>query len=96
MAASDHLGPQFYHASAHEFSPGDLVEPGHAARHVYTHGQSSGNHVYAGASPEHVGFFGRNTYHVEPTGPMENDPEDVWGMGFYRSSHPLRVVGKLG
>jgi hypothetical protein len=95
MSASDHLSPgQFFHASNAEFEPGDMVEPGHPARHVYTHGQASGQHVYAGTDASKVGFFGRNTYQVEPTGQMEADPEDVWSMGFYRSKQPLRVLGR--
>jgi hypothetical protein len=86
MSASDHLSPgQFFHASNAEFEPGDMVEPGHPARHVY-----------AGTDASKVGFFGRNTYQVEPTGQMEADPEDVWSMGFYRSKQPLRVLGRAG
>lgn len=95
MTASDHLGLQWYHGTSADLSPGDYIEPGHTARHVYTHGEVSGQHVYAAADAGQAGFFGHNVYKVEPTGPMEPDPEDVWSMGFHRSNQPMRITGKL-
>lgn len=95
MSADDHLSPdQFFHGTHVELQPGDMVEPGHPARHVRTHG-ASGDYAYAASRAQDAGFFGRHVYQVAPTGPLERDPEDVWNMGFHRSSSPMRVVGKL-
>lgn len=86
-------GP-YYHGTAARLSPGNLIEPGHKGHDV-----SSKEHVYLAASDSVARTFGglaavRNKaktysiYRVEPTGPVEPDPD---GMG-HRTRHPLRVI----
>ena len=93
-AATEPAAQVYYHGSAHRFKAGDMIEPGHKA-----HDMSSPDHVYLAASESIARTFGglaavRNKaktysiYHVEPTGPVEPDPD---GPG-YRSKHPLRVI----
>jgi 8-oxo-dGTP pyrophosphatase MutT (NUDIX family) len=92
-AAPAYDGP-YYHGTAARLSPGALIEPGHKGHDV-----SSKKHVYLSATDSVARTFGglaavRNKaktysiYQVEPTGPVEPDPD---GMG-HRSEHPLRVV----
>lgn len=103
MAASDHLSPgQFYHGSSHEFKPGDLVTPGHPPRMGAGRADRS-DHVYAASTPEIASAYGRHTYRVEPSGPVELDPELVSSYGgvprnpalhtHWRSAAPMRVTG---
>lgn len=97
MAAQDHLGPQFYHSTTAQLSPGSMLTPGRPG-----HAVSSSSHVYMGTSPDRVRSFGiaaatrdnadnYRTYQVQPTGPVEPDP-DSNGV---RSKHPARVVGMV-
>ena len=102
MTAADHLsGDQFFHGSGHEFSPGDLIHPGHESTHVMEH-----EHVFATTDPkwgrvyaEYNGNGARqyggnpHLYHVEPTGSVEADSGG--GNGAVKSKHPLRVVAHL-
>lgn len=58
MSASDHLSPtQFYHGTAHPFSPGDLVETGHVVTSAYNQAGSMDN----------VGEGGRGLYNHATT-----------------------------
>ena len=98
-------GP-FYHGTKAELKPGDLLEPGH--RSNYGEGMRA-NYVYLtatldaaawGAELAAGGEPGR-IYRVEPTGPIEDDPNltDVKFPGnptrSYRTKHPLRVAGEI-
>ena len=88
-------GGVYYHGTAYRFKTGDMIEPGYHKAHEI----SSPEHVYLAASDSVARTFGgqaalRNRaktygiYQVEPTGPVEPDPD---GPG-WRSKHPLRVV----
>jgi rifampin ADP-ribosylating transferase len=100
-------GP-FYHGTAAELEPGDLLVPGFGSN--YEKGRIS-NHVYfstmvaslaAQMAAALTGVQGRgHVYIVEPTGPFEDDP-NVTNKRFrgnptksYRSRHPLRIVAEL-
>lgn len=98
-------GP-FYHGTKVDLKPGDLLEPGH--RSNYGEGRKA-NYVYLtatldaatwGAELAAGGEPGR-IYRVEPTGPIEDDP-NLTDKKFpgnptrsYRTQHPLRVVDEV-
>lgn len=87
MAASDHLsGPQFYHATNHEFEPGKTLTPeGARSSHVYY----SDN---LGIASRH----GTNVYRVTPETPDKDRRRAFTPYAdelMTRSS--LRVEGKL-
>jgi rifampin ADP-ribosylating transferase len=97
---------RFYHGTKADLVPGDLIEPGHAsnfgerdrnAAHVYLAGTLDaatwGAELAVGDGPGRI-------YIVEPTGPIEDDPE-LTNRRFagnptksYRSREPLRVTGE--
>ena len=94
---------QFYHGTRADLKAGDLIEPGrpsnfgerNAASHVYLTGSLDaaawGAELAAGEGPGRI-------YTVEPTGPIEADP-DLTRDGTNptrssRSQHPLRVTGE--
>lgn len=104
----DRVAGPFYHGTAAELAPGDLLVPGFASN--YQQGRVS-NHIYfsaivAGLAAQMAaalaGLAGRgHVYIVEPTGPFEDDP-NVTNKRFpgnptrsYRSRHPLRIIGEL-
>ena len=96
-----------YHGTRADLKPGDLIEPGHTsnfgkrdrtARHVYLSrtldAAAWGAELAAGEGPGHI-------YIVEPTGPIEEDP-NLTNRKFrgnptksYRSRQPLRVTGEI-
>ncbi len=98
-------GP-FYHGTNAELSPGELLEPGHnsnfgrgqKANFIYLAGTLDaatwGAELAAGEGPGHI-------YRVEPTGPIEDDPNltDKKYPGnptkSYRTRQPLRVVSEI-
>jgi rifampin ADP-ribosylating transferase len=95
-----------YHGTTAALEPGDLIEPGHAAN--FGPSPRTANFVYftrtldaaiwgaelaAGEGPGRV-------YLVEPTGPIEDDP-NLTNAKFrgnptksFRSRSPLRVIGE--
>ena len=96
-----------YHGTRADLRPGELVEPGHTAN--FGAKVRSANHVYftrtldaaiwgaelaAGEGPGRI-------YIVEPTGPIEDDPNltDAKFRGnptkSFRSRYPLRVTGEI-
>jgi len=108
MAAIDDLSSQrFYHGTKADLEPGDLIEPGHppnfgdrerATTYVYLTGTLDaatwGAELALGGGPGRI-------YTVEPTGPIEDDP-DLTDKKFpgnptrsYRSREPLRVAGEV-
>jgi Rifampin ADP-ribosyl transferase len=98
-------GP-YYHGTKSELSPGDLLEPGHnsnfgtrqRANFIYLTGTLDaatwGAELAMGEGPGRI-------YRVEPTGPIEDDPNltDKKYPGnptkSYRTRQPLRVVGEI-
>ena len=95
-----------YHGTRADLKPGDLIEPGYnsnygkraKAAYVYLtrtlDAATWGAELAAGAGPGRI-------YLVEPTGPIEDDP-DLTNKKFrgnptkaYRSLQPLRVTGEI-
>lgn len=98
-------GP-FYHGTKAGLKPGDLLEPGHSSN--YGQGKKA-NYVYLTATLDAAvwgaelatGDAPGRIYWVEPTGPIEDDP-NLTDKKFpgnptrsYRTRHPLRVVGEV-
>ena len=97
---------RFYHGTKADLKPGDLIEPGYSsnfgkrkqASYVYLTGTLDaatwGAELALGEGPGRI-------YAVEPTGPIEDDP-NLTDKKFpgnptrsYRSREPLRVTGEL-
>ena len=98
-------GP-FFHGSKADLKPGDLLQPGYRSNFGE---QRTANFVYVTATLDAatwgaelaVGDAPGRIYQVEPTGPIEDDP-NLTDKKFpgnptrsYRTRHPLRVVGEI-
>lgn len=96
----------YYHGTRADLRPGDLIEAGYVSNYG---SRRTANHVYFTATvdaavwgAELAAGEGRGRiYIVEPTGPIEDDP-NLTDKRFpgnptksYRSRHPLRVTGEL-
>ncbi len=94
-----------YHGTRADLKPGDLIQPGHDSNF----GKTKSSHVYltrtldaATWGAELAAGAGRGRiYVVQPTGPIEDDP-DLTNRKFrgnptksYRSREPLRVTGEI-
>ncbi|PQA60903.1 NAD(+)--rifampin ADP-ribosyltransferase [Siphonobacter curvatus] len=96
----------FYHGTKADLKPGDLIRPGfqsnygqrNQAKYIYLTATLDaaiwGAELAVGEGPERI-------YKVEPTGPIEDDP-NLTDKKFpgnptrsYRSSQPLKVVGEI-
>jgi rifampin ADP-ribosylating transferase len=108
MAATDDLSAQrFYHGTKADLKPGDLIEPGRRAN--FGTRERTTTHVYLTATLDAatwgaelaLGEGPGRIYIVEPTGPIEDDPNltDKRYPGnptkSYRSREPLRVTGEI-
>jgi len=95
-----------YHGTRADLQPGDLIAPGYSSNYgnrlkanfVYLSATLEaaiwGAELAAGEGPERI-------YIVEPTGPIEDDP-NLTDKKFpgnptksYRSRHPLRITGEV-
>ena len=98
-------GP-FYHGTKADLKPGDLVHPGYRSNFGE---RRKANYVYLTATLDaatwgaelSVGEGPGRIYRVEPTGPIEDDP-NLTDKKFpgnrtrsYRTRQPLRVVGEV-
>ena len=98
-------GP-FYHGTKADLKPGDLLHPGYRSNFGE---RSEANYVYLTATLDaatwgaelSVGEGPGRIYRVEPTGPIEDDP-NLTDKKFpgnrtrsYRTRQPLRVVGEV-
>lgn len=98
-------GP-FYHGSKADLKVGDMLKPGYSSN--FGQGKKA-NYVYLTATLDAatwgaelaVGDKPGRIYRVEPTGPIEDDP-NLTDKKFpgnptrsYRTKHPLRVVGEV-
>lgn len=98
--------PVYYHGTRARLQPGDLIVPGYrsnygkrkAARYVYL--TATLDAAIWGAELA-VGQGAGRIYTVEPTGPIEDDP-NLTDKKFpgnptrsYRSRHALRVTGEI-
>jgi hypothetical protein len=96
----------YFHGTKSDLKPGDLIEPGFNsnygkrknAKYIFLSATLDaaiwGAELAFGDGPERI-------YLVEPTGPIEDDP-DLTDKKFpgnptksYRSMHPFRVVGEV-
>ena len=107
MCRMDHGSQQrYYHGTRAELRPGDLIEPGYRSNFG---SRRKANHVYLTATLDAavwgaelaVGEGPGRIYIVEPTGPIEDDP-NLTDKKFpgnptrsYRTREPLRVTGEL-
>lgn len=107
MAATDDLNSQrFYHGTKADLKPGDLIIPGYSSNYGQ---RKKAAYVYLTATLDAAIWgaelaLGEGTgriYIVEPTGPIEDDPNltDKKYPGnptqSYRSRDPLRVTGEV-
>ncbi len=96
----------YYHGTRADLKPGDLIEPGYNSNFG---SRKNANHVYLTATVDAAVWgaelaIGQGTgriFCVEPTGPIENDP-NLTDKKFpgnptksYRSRDPLLVTGEL-
>lgn len=101
----DDPGP-FFHGTKADLRVGDVLEPGRSSNYG---GRTTARFVYLTATLDAatwgaelaVGEGRGRIYRVEPTGPIENDP-NLTDQRFpgnptrsYRTQHPLRVVGEV-
>jgi hypothetical protein len=99
------LGP-FFHGTKADLKPGDLLQPGYSSNFG---GRRKANHIYLTATLDAatwgaelaVGEGPGRIYRVDPTGPVEDDP-NLTHKRFpgnptrsYRTLAPLRVVGEV-
>lgn len=107
MAAIENLNSQrFYHGTKADLKPGDLIVPGYNSNYGK---RKKAAYVYLTATLDAatwgaelaLGEGGGRIYIVEPTGPIEDDPNltDKKYPGnptkSYRSRNPLRVTGEV-
>lgn len=96
----------FYHGTKANLKQGDLIEPGFHSNYGK---RKKASYVYLTATLDAaiwgaelaLGDGPGKIYEVEPTGPIEDDP-NLTDKKFpgnptksYRSGHPLRVVGEV-
>ncbi|MGO4381464.1 NAD(+)--rifampin ADP-ribosyltransferase [Pseudoduganella sp. RAF19] len=98
---------KFYHGTRADLKPGDLLKPGHNAN--FGEPGRTANHIYFARTLDAatwgaelaLGEGPGRIYIVEPTGPIEDDPNltDKKFRGnptkSFRSREPLRVVAEL-
>lgn len=102
----DRSQQRYYHGTRAELEAGDLIEPGYRSNFG---SRRKANHVYLTATVDAavwgaelaVGEGPGRIYIVEPTGPIEDDP-NLTDKKFpgnptksYRSRDPLRVMAEL-
>jgi rifampin ADP-ribosylating transferase len=105
-SAGDPGAQLFYHGTKAVLEPGALIEPGYSSNYG---SRKKASYVYLTATLDAatwgaelaVGEGRGRIYIVEPTGPIEDDP-NLTDKKFpgnptksYRSQHPLRVVGEV-
>ncbi|MBO2009581.1 NAD(+)--rifampin ADP-ribosyltransferase [Hymenobacter negativus] len=98
--------PQFYHGTKANLKPDDFIQPGFNSNYGQ---QKQASYVYLTATLDAatwgaelaLGEGPGRIYLVEPTGPMEDDP-NLTDKKFpgnptksYRTQHPLRVAGEV-
>ena len=107
MVPTNDLGSQrFYHGTKANLKPGDLIEPGFNSNYGK---RKKASYVYLTATLDAavwgaelaLGEGPGRIYRVEPTGPIEDDP-NLTDKKFpgnptksYRSRNPLRVSGEV-
>ncbi len=106
MATNDPNAPRYYHGTKADLKPGDLIAPGYRSNYG---ARKKAAYVYLTATLDAatwgaelaVGEGRGRIYIVEPTGPIEDDPNltDKKYPGnptkSYRTRDPLRVTGEV-
>jgi hypothetical protein len=100
------IQPRFYHGTKADLQPGDLIRPGQPSNYgtrkiaAFVYLTATLNAATWGAELALGEGHGR-IYIVEPTGPIEDDP-NLTNKRFpgnptlsYRSRDPLRVIGEI-
>ncbi|MBN3582856.1 NAD(+)--rifampin ADP-ribosyltransferase [Algoriphagus aestuarii] len=97
----------YFHGTKADLKIGDQIVPGH---HSNFGKRKNANYIFLTATLDAaiwgaelaIGEGKGRIYLVEPTGPLENDP-DLTDKKFpgnptksYRSTHPFKVVGEVG
>ena len=97
---------KFFHGTKADLKPGDLIEPGFSSNYGQ---RNKAKYIYLTATLDAaiwgaelaVGEGPGKIYNVEPTGPIEDDP-NLTDKKFpgnptksYRSMHPFRVIGEI-
>ena len=105
-SGSDKNAQIFYHGTKANLELGDLIEPGYNSNYS---SKKKANHVYLTATLEAaiwgaelaLGEGRGRIYIVEPTGPIEDDP-NLTDKKFpgnptksYRTRNPLKVTGEI-
>lgn len=105
-ADDDLIAQQLYHGTRADLTPGDLIEPGYTSNFGT---RRKANYVYLTATLDAatwgaelaLGEGPGRIYIVEPTGPIEDDP-NLTDKKFpgnptksYRTREPLRVTGEV-
>ena len=105
MPTTDDPGP-FFHGTKARLNPGDQIVAGYSSNFGQ---RRNANHVYITATLDAavwgaelaVGEGDRHIYEVEPTGPIENDP-NLTDKKFpgnptrsYRTGSRVRVIGEV-
>ena len=105
-SVGDDARERYYHGTSADLQPGDLIEPGYTSNFG---SRRKANHVYLTATVDAAvwgaelatGDGSGRIYFVEPTGPIEDDP-NLTDKKFpgnptksYRSRDPLVVTGEL-
>ena len=105
--ASTPFTQTFFHGTKADLKPGDLIEVGLASNYGQ---QKNAKYIYLAATLDAaiwgaelaLGDGRERIYLVEPTGPIEDDP-NLTDKKFpgnptmsYRSKHPFKVVGEVG
>lgn len=98
--------PQFYHGTKANLNPGDLIAPGYNSNYGQ---RKKASFVYLTATLDAaiwgaelaMGEGAGRIYIVEPTGPIEDDP-NLTDKKFpgnptksYRTREPIRVIGEI-
>ena len=106
MTSAINATPPFYHGTRADLAPGDLLRAGFSSNYGE---RKRANFLYLTATLDAatwgaelaVGDGPGRIYRVEPTGPIEDDP-NLTDQRFpgnptrsYRTRHPLRVVGEV-
>ncbi len=98
-------GP-FYHGTKADLAPGELLEPGYSSNYG---ARTKANYVYLTATLDAATWGAElgegegpgRIYRVEPTGPIDNDP-NLTDQRFpgnptrsYRTKEPLRIIEEV-
>lgn len=105
-SSDERYAQTFYHGTKADLKPGDVIEPGFTSNYG---SRRKAKYIYLTATLEAAiwgaelaqGEGRERIYIVEPTGPIEDDP-NLTDKKFpgnptksYRSMHPFRVVGEV-